>query len=210
MRVEILRHGKAAAQIRAQLSSLTTPGPGLEVSATFARRREGVDFTDTEPPPVARPESLAPVEEMPGLDLGERPRFFSNFDTRIALGSPWWTDDWEPGAAKIGRWFRYRVPQPLADGRFDPLAIPPIADTMPPALIQKLGPRRLPFVAPSLDLTVHFLADTTAEWFFALVHARWAQAGYATASSEIWDDRGTLVALATQMMFLRRAPKPPA
>ena len=210
VRVEILRHGKAVAQIRAQLSSLTTPGPGLEVSATFARQRDGVDFIDTEPPQVARPESLAPVENMPGLDLGNQPRFFSNFDTRIALGSPWWTDDWKPGPARIGRWFRYRVPQRLPDGRFDPLAVPPIADTMPPALIQKLGPRPLPFIAPSLDLTVHFLEDTTAEWLFALVHARWARMGYATASAEIWDDRGVLVALATQMMFLRSAATPAA
>jgi hypothetical protein len=62
--------------------------------------------------------------------------------------------DWAPGPARIARWFRYRVPQ-LPDGRFDPLAIPPIADTMPPALIQKLAGAPA-LLAPSLDLTVHF------------------------------------------------------
>jgi acyl-CoA thioesterase len=84
----------------------------------------------------------------------------------------------------------------------------PIADTMPPALIQKLGPSHEPFFAPSLDLTVHFLEDTTSEWLLTLVHARRARAGYASADAEIWDDRGRLIALATQTMLLRRAPGP--
>src|SRR4029453_1378473 len=52
VRVEILRHGNAAAQIRAELSSTSMPGPGLEVSATFVRERDGVDVLDSEPPVV--------------------------------------------------------------------------------------------------------------------------------------------------------------
>ena len=207
VRVEVLRHGGAAAQLRAQLSSTTMPGPGLEVSATFARRRQGFDLIDTSPPDVAGPDDLPPVEDLPGLDLGERPRFFRNLDCRIALGHPWWTGDWEPGPARIARWFRYKIPQRLADGHFDPLAIPPIADTMPPALIQKLGPKHPPFFAPSLDLTVHFLEQTRSQWILANVHARRALAGYATAEVEIWDDGGHLLAFATQMMFLRSVPE---
>ena len=112
----------------------------------------------------------------------------------------------EAGPARLGRWFRYRVPQRLANGRFDPLAIPPIADTMPPALIQKLGPDHQPFHAPSLDLTVHFLEDTDSQWLLTYVHARRARGGYATAAAEIWDREGRLVATATQMMMLRRVP----
>src|SRR5262249_14418855 len=104
----------------------------------------------------------------------------------------------------------YKVPQHLPDGRLDPFALPPIADTMPPALMQKLGPRHEPFHAPSLDLTVHFLEDTTSEWILVNVHARRARAGYATASAEIWDDRPRLLAFATQTMMLRRVPAPDA
>ena len=116
-------------------------------------------------------------------------------------------EDWTPGPARIGRWFRYRVPPLLADGRFDPLAIPPIADTMPPALMQTLGPDGPPFHAPSLDLTIHFLEDTTAEWILTWVHVRRARGGYATADCEIWDDAGHLIAFATQTMMLRRRPE---
>ncbi|HSP96247.1 MAG TPA: thioesterase family protein [Candidatus Dormibacteraeota bacterium] len=207
VRVEVLRHGGAAAQVRAQLSSTTMPGPGLEVSATFARDRDGVDLIDTAPPPVPPPDRCASFDVEP--ITRDRPPFFANLESRLAQGHMWWTKGWTPGPARIARWFRYRVPQRLADGRFDPLAIPPIADTMPPALIQQLGPDHEPFFAPSLDLTIHFLADTNAEWILTAVHVPRARAGYATANAEIWDDRGRLIATATQMMLLRRVPDAP-
>lgn len=209
IRVEVLRHGGAAAQVRAQLSSTTMPGPGLEVSATFARARDGVDVLDTAPPAVPPPAECPSFDEAPIIAGRERPRFFTNLESRLAQGHMWWGTDWPAGPARIARWFRYLVPQRLADGRLDPLAIPPIADTMPPALIQKLGPGHQPFFAPSLDLTVHFLEDTTAEWLLIAVHVPRARAGYATADAEIWDDGGRLIATATQMMLLRRVPAAP-
>ncbi len=206
IRVEVLRHGNAAAQLRAQLSSTTMPGPGLEVSATFGRHRSGFDLLDAEPPAVPSPDTAKPMN-FRSTSSGFVPPFFENLDTRLALGSKWWEKGWKPSAARLARWYRYHVPQRLADGRLDPFAIPPIADTMPPALIQKLGPEHAAFHAPSLDLTIHFLEDTDAEWLLTNVHARRARAGYATAECEIWDDRGRLIAMATQMMMIRSVPE---
>jgi acyl-CoA thioesterase len=205
IRVEVLRHGGAAAQIRAQLSSTSMPGPGLEVSATFGRDRRGFDLIDTAPPTVPGPDQLPSLDEFREIAGRERPPFFFNLDTRLASGHPWWEPNWSPGPARIARWFRYKVPQRLANGHLDPMALPPIADTMPPALIQKLGPRHPPFFAPSLDLTVHFLEDTTSQWILTDVHARRARAGFAEAELEMWDDRNRLIATATQMMLLRKA-----
>jgi acyl-CoA thioesterase len=210
VRVEVLRHGGAAAQLRAQLSSTSMPGPGLEVSATFGRDREGVDVIDTEPPEVLPPDEAPELEVLIGTVRDSRPAIFANFDTRLVLGAPWWESGWTPGRAQLARWFRYKVPQRRADGMLDPFALPPIADTMPPALMQKLGPDREPFHAPSLDLTVHFLEDTDREWILVNVHARRARAGYATASAEIWDDRRRLLAFATPTMMLRRVVGPDA
>ena len=78
----------------------------------------------------------------------------------------------------------------------------------PSDLARDTAVSRLKVFASSLDLTVHFLDDTTSQWMLTLVHARRARAGYASADAEIWDDRGHLVALATQTMLLRRAPGP--
>jgi acyl-CoA thioesterase len=207
IRVEVLRHGRAAAQVRAQLSSTAVPGPGLEVSATFARRRPTrIEMLDSKFPDVAKPDALPTMESLTDISGRERPAFFDNLDSRLAIGEPWWEEGWKAGRARIARWYRYLTPQKLTDGRFDPLAIPPIADTMPPALIQKLGPEHPPFFAPSLDLTVHFLEDTWAEWLLTDVHARWAGFGYGSAAVEIWDLEGKLIAFGTQMMFLRSEP----
>lgn len=209
VRVEVLRHGNAAAQIRAQLSSTIVPGPGLEVSATFGRPREGIDLIDVSPPDLPSPDEAPTFDLEPRADGTATPSFFTNLDTRLADGHPWWTEGWEPGPARLARWFRYRVPQRRASGVLDPLAIPPIADTMPPALRQKLGPGSEPFHAPSLDLTLHFLEDTSSQWLLTNVHAIRARAGYASADIEIWDDGGRLLATGTQMMMIRKVPPGP-
>ena len=134
-------------------------------------------------------------------------------DVRLAQGYPFWAPgfvakhpelrpkDNEP--ARFARWYRYHAPQTLEDGTLDPLAIPPIADTMPSAVANKVGPTGKPFHAPSLDLTVHFLEQVKTEWILVAAYARRARAGYATAEAEIWSEDGRLCAYATQTMMLR-------
>jgi len=175
------------------------------VSATFAREREGPDLLDARPPAVPPP-GEAPAFEERSRRAG-RPRFpfMQNFESRLALGNPWWESGWSAGEARFARWLRYLVPQRLADGTLDPLAIPPIADTMPSALVQGLGPGAAPFHAPSLDLTVHFLDPVHAGWLLVSAHARRARAGYCSADVEIWSEDGRLAAFATQTMMLRRS-----
>ena len=201
--VSVLRRGNAVVQLRAALSAAGSSGPDLEVSATFSRKREGIDLVDTAPPRVLPPSDAPPLVEP---RRGDKPRyaFLDNFDSRLALGHVWWKPGWPAGPARYGRWMRYRAPQRGADGMLDPLAIPPVADLMPPALRQKLGPSGPHFHAPSLDLTVHFLDPTPSEWLLVSVWARRARAGYATADVEVFGEDGRLAAYATQTMILRR------
>jgi acyl-CoA thioesterase len=203
VRVDILRRGNAVVQARAALRAPTSRGPDLEVTATFARDREGIDFLDAQPPAVLRPEQARSMKE---LIRGESPRyaFLDNFDDRMALGHPWSEEDWPAGPARFARWMRYLVPQRLEGGALDPLAIPPIADMMPPAVAAKLGSTGPRFHAPSLDLTVHFLDRTASEWLLVSAWARRARVGYASAEIEIWGEDGRLAAYATQTMMLRR------
>ena len=205
VRVELLRRCNAAVQARAALRGKESTATDLEVSATFARERPGIDLVDTAMPRVPGPEDAAPVIE-PRRSVAGRSEypFLDNFDSRLALGHVWWKPGWSAGPARYARWMRYKTPQRLPDGTFDPLAIPPIADLMPPALRQKLGPDGPHFHAPSLDLTVHFLDPTASEWQLVNVWARRARAGYATAEAEIWGADGKLAAYATQTMFLRK------
>jgi acyl-CoA thioesterase len=205
IRVELLRKGGAAAQLRAALSSTSLPGPGLEVSATFARRRDGYDIRGAQfPAGVPMPEAAESLgEDAPGNPHTFFP-FFQNFECRQGEGPAWWRPGWSAGPASYSRWFRYLEPPRLEDGTLDPLALPPIADTMPPALISAIGPSEQRMYAPSLDLTVHFLQPTRSAWLLARSYARRAWDGYATAEIELWSDERELVGFGTQTMMLRK------
>lgn len=200
--VEILRRGRSAAQVRARL--FAKGSAGLEALATFARERPETGFDVL----IAEPPAATPVAD--ALDIGAddhpnnwhvRTPFFQNFDTRLAIGTPFWRDRSGVGIYReVGRWFRYKEP-PVRGEAIDPLALPPIADTMPAALWQFLGPGR-PFYAPSLDLTVHFLEPAPVGWLLSKSYVRWAGRGYATGEAEIWTEEGRLVGFATQMMMI--------
>jgi len=87
--------------------------------------------------------------------------------------------------------------------RLDPLALVVMADTMPGAVGEKLGPQhRHGWFAPSVDLTFHLLGSCRSEWVFAHNLARHAGHGYASAEMALWafgpdgHDDGRLVAYA--------------
>jgi len=206
--VQILRRGPVATQARAALSAQGGPAPGLEVSATFGREREGPSLGLVRAPAVPGPTDRGTVDAL--AEHRDVPRFLRNFECRRALGQPWWREDtWTPGQDRSGYWYRYRVPQVGPTGALDPFALPPLIDTMPPAMCQIAGPPAAAFIAPSLDLTVHWLEDTPREWLLTHAHCRRARAGYATGELEIWDDEGRLVAYGAQRMILRRRPPLP-
>lgn len=204
VRVEVIRLGGAAVQLRAALSSTKRPGPGLEVSATFARARSGYEVLGLARPGLPGPAACPDAGNEARMAAGRRARpFFENFEMRLAHGARLWEPTgWQGADARWACWYRYKEPQRLASGVLDPFAIPPIADTMPGALANHLGPDK-PFFAPSLDLTVHFIESSDAEWFLVDSRCQRAFGGYATADADIWDDAGRLVARTTQTMILR-------
>jgi acyl-CoA thioesterase len=130
-------------------------------------------------------------------------RFFGNFECRLARGARFWNPGWEAGPARYARWFRSKTPPRDAAGRLDRLAHAPIADTMPAAVAQGLGPSGYRFFAPSLDLTLHVIDDTDRDWLLVSAFARRARAGYATAEVEVWDDARRLLAYGNQTMYIR-------
>lgn len=211
IRARVIRKGAAAAQVHVNLANEGATEPGLDVVATFGRDLAmGPAFVDVTAPDVPRPLD-SPVLEGP-TPVAEHfaPPIFRNLDVRLALGHPWWNDGWEPGPARICRWMRYGKLQRLEDGRVDPLSLPPLIDTMPPSTIQRLGPGFAPFVAPSLDLTVHFFAPTETEWLLVDTRTRHAGEGYGSAGVHVWDEAGCLLAYGTQMWMFRKAPHVPA
>jgi acyl-CoA thioesterase len=219
----IIRRGRATAQVRIALRHADLERPadgartgdvpddaGVELVATFVRDRKGPDVRGTAFPDVrAVADSRDALDDTPN-NPHTRFRFYQQLDCRIADGEPFWTKSFVAGPARYARWLRYKRPQRDADGRLDRLALPPLVDTMPTALHRAIGPGEYRFFAPSLDLTMYSVDDTTREWLLVAATVRRARAGWAIGDCEVWDDEGRFIAYGAQAMYLHGvAGEPP-
>jgi hypothetical protein len=206
--VAILRRGNATAQVRVGLRpEVGTAGEGateigLELLGTWCRDRPGPDVIGARFPDVPMPDDCADADDGNPINPHGRFAFYKNYDCKIAQGGRYWLPGFVAGPPRFARWFRHRVPQRDARGMLDRLALPPVIDTMPTALLEAIGPSNYRFYAPSLDLTLHVLDDTDREWLLVSAYCRRARVGWATAEVEVWDDARRLVAYGTQAMYL--------
>jgi acyl-CoA thioesterase len=207
--VEMLRAGRSMSHLRAEVRN-----PGAErghlTTCVFGAPRVGFDFTDLRPPdqvpdPMTCPSFRDPPP--PGAPVFEPMPFWAELvEGRPVMGhAPW--DDYVPDRAERAMWYRFDEAPMLDDGRLDPLALIVLADTMPGAVGEKVGPSERPWFAPSVDLSLHFLDDCRSPWILAHNRARSAGDGYASADMALWDcghDGSTtprLVAYATQLFL---------
>ena len=100
---------------------------------------------------------------------------------------------------------RYHCAPRLPTGAIDPLAYLPLVDVIPGAAQQWVGPGERHFIAPTLDLTVHFLDLTDDEWMLQVMRMRRATHGYGSGEMELWSRDGRLLAHASQTMFFADA-----
>ena len=199
--VKVLRRGRSATQL---LASVTNEGAqsGATVLAVYGGPRTGPTFVDMAPPDVPPPGACPSYRDPlpPGVEAFEPLPFWSRVEGRAALGHPPW-EEFEPVGSDVATWLRFDEPPRLADGSLDPLGLVTLADRMPGCIGERLGHRGPRWFAPSADLTVHLLEPLQTEWVLAHDRARWADDGWASAESYLWDERGVLVAYATQMML---------
>lgn len=203
--VKVLRQGRSMSQLTATVHNGGAEA-GLTAIAAFGRPRRGVDFTDLTMPDVQPPDELRSFRDSvpEGVDFEfsrpVMPFWDQVVDGRPAIGrAPWEPFDDRP--AECASWFRLDDPPTLPDGRLDPLAFVVMCDTMPGAAGQKIGPEVGSWFGPSVDLTVHLLADAEPGWFLGHNRARHAGDGYASVDQAIWTPDGRLLAYATQLMF---------
>lgn len=207
--VEPLRRGRSMSQLRAEVRN---PGAarGHVTTCAFGAPREGFEFTDLAPPdPIPAPDDCPSFRDpLPDdVEPWEPMPFWEELvEGRPVLGhAPW--EAYVPERAEEASWYRFDDPPLLDDGRLDPLALIVLADTMPGAVGEKIGPSDRTWFAPSVDLTVHLLDDCRSTWVLAHNRARFAGGGYASADMALWDcgddGRSTprLVAYATQLFL---------
>ena len=211
----VLRDGRSAAQVTAELHPGPVPGPdpAIHLAAVFGDRRAiHVDYVD-----LTFPDDVAPPGDLPDLQsVGEAPgegdnpfppiAFHRQIDWRPAVGQSPASRDWRPGPARYAAWMRFRRAPRRPDGTLDPVALAVPGDSLGGAVWQRLGPfgpDNPPFLVLSLEITLHVLADTDSSWILQHVRCHHARDGYAVGTTELWDERRRLVGLAIQRARLR-------
>ncbi|HLI72630.1 MAG TPA: thioesterase family protein [Acidimicrobiales bacterium] len=199
--VSFLRRGRSATQVTATVRNEGSTS-GTTLLAVFGSKRRGPSFVDVMPPQVPPPGQCPSYRDPPppGIEPYEQRPFWTRVEGRAALGHPPW-EEHEPTSSDVATWLRFDDPPLLADGSLDPLGVLTLADRMPGSVGERLGHRGEPWFAPSADLTVHFFEPARTTWLLAHDRARWADDGWASAETTLWDETRTLVAYATQMMI---------
>jgi acyl-CoA thioesterase len=201
--VEVLRRGRRMSQVRASIRNEGSDEAGHHLIAAFGEHREGYRLDLSEPPEVSAPDRYAAAPLPPPGTPSFRPAFLDRLDMRRVRMFMSWEEGWEGGEAEAIRWVRFRRPESDMGRGIEAFDMLVLADTMPPALGQYLGPGHRLFHAPSVDLSFHCFARSRSDWILSRARMRWADDGYASAEIHLWDESRQLIAYATQMMLLR-------
>lgn len=208
--VSVLRRGRTLAQCSASVTARGADA-GLRALGVFGSSRPGFAFTDVQPPAVPPPEECPSFRDPPPPEWDRGPMsplWTRHLEGRPAIGNPPW-DDYVPTSSERAAWYRFEETPRLADGSIDPMAIVAIADTMPGAIGQRMGPMNTQWFAPSADLTVHLFQDARSEWLLASNRARHCGDGYASLEATLWDPAVGMIAYATQVAVFTFAEGPP-
>lgn len=199
--VNVLRHGRSATQVVATVRNVGAAS-GATVIAVFGSQRRGPTFVDVRPPEVPPPARCRSYRDPPppGIEPFEERPFWTRVEGRAALGHPPW-ESFQPSSSDVATWLRFDDAPRLENGTLDPLGVLTLADRMPGCVGERIGHDGPAWFAPSADLTVHLFEPLRSEWVLAHDRARWADDGWASAESTLWDESGTLVAYACQMML---------
>ena len=197
--VEVIRSGRAHSTAMARM--LQQGKERVRILANYGdhSRSQGPTAIQAQPPAMPPPEECEgrggrPNGPMPnGLVAAIRDRI----EVRAAPGTFGWLGGERTGRAEIGGWVRF------ADGRpVDTHALPLIADALPPAIFD-VSPSGW---VPTLELTVHVRARPAPGWMRCWFRTRFLVNGYLEEDGEVWDERGTLVALSRQLARVNPPP----
>jgi acyl-CoA thioesterase len=192
--VDVLRDGRRASQVAADLRVPNVDAPALRVHGVFGAAHD----TEQVHQEVRFPEVPGPADiELPPFD---RPNPFGQINfhdqTEWRPASP--LDD--PGKGHFLSWVR------LLEGDPHLLSLAVHGDVLGPAVGRALGPndKNGMFMVLSLEIGIRFVRTPVTSWVLQEIEAWHIGDGYATGPARLWDEDGNLCAIATQTANLRR------
>jgi acyl-CoA thioesterase len=191
--VDVLRDGRRASQVAADLRVAGLSGPALRVHGVFGAAHD----TELSHQEVRFPEVPGPADiEIPP----ERPNPFGpiNFHEQTEWRPVSPLDD--PGKGHFLSWVRLRKTEPHL------LSLAVHGDVLGPAVGRALGPHEdgSMFMVLSLEIGIRFVRAPRTPWVLQEIEAWHIGDGYATGPARLWDEDRRLCAIATQTAHLRR------
>ncbi len=189
----VLRAGRSVTTVDV---ALTAGGRQIVGRASLGPSRDGVEFSDAEPPAAPPPESV-PTEAWPEDDASS---CHHRYDMRFVAGG---AHEFDHERAEALGWLRTVDHAPV-----DHVVLTAIADSWPPPIARR---QRSGFGAPTMDLMIHY-RDPLHEPIddFVLVHSRTrvAHDGFVDLDTDVWSRNGRLLATARQLGLLIPRPTP--
>lgn len=202
--VEVLRDGRTAAQVVADLRVPDREGTAIRLQATFGRSQDhDLAFTEVEFPSEAGvPDDWPPPPPRPADDPWADIAFHQQTEWLFCIGTPPWEPDTLPGPARAGSWTRLHEPPVLPDGTYHPIGLCVPADSIGSAIGQAFS-GNTDFFVLTLELGVRFVAEQRSPWVLQHMRGLEATNGYSFGTTELWDIDHRLLAIATQTARLR-------
>ena len=189
--VDVLRDGRRASQVAADLRVPGVEGPALRVHGVFGVAHDiDLAYEDVRFPEVPRPQLVLPPPDRPN-PFGHIP-FHEQTEWKPVTSFD------ETGVGRFMSWVRLSESEPHL------LALAVHGDVLGPAVGRAIGPQESPFMVLSLEIGIRFVRVPVTSWVLQEIEAWHIGDGYATGPARLWDEHGNLCAIATQTAHIRR------
>ena len=214
VQVEVLRQGRNGSQALVRMWALDPADPDptgevrsdLVLTVVYGNRDESpYGFLGEPRPDVGGPDDYRPRDVEKGSPF-ERIPYHRQNEFRPAKGFATLGAVSPPAEPRTASWFRFRSSPMDGTGRWDPALLCAPGDILGPAAHAGLGTEIGFFLVVSMSITMHFVADARSDWLLQDTVAHVAADGFCSGTARLFDEHGTLVAVATQLAKLSPLP----
>ncbi|RPH48883.1 MAG: thioesterase family protein [Desulfobacteraceae bacterium] len=159
---------------------------------TFADKKNGcfIERYETKMP------DIAPLEECIRIPVIPKFTLFDNIDLRLdPVCAGWMTGSLSDKSEQKG-WITFRENRP-----YDIFSVLLMADSFPPPVLASQGVIEW---VPTIELTVNIRNIPETRWLKCFFRTRFITCGLLESDGEIWDEKGSLVAISRQIAQFRK------
>jgi acyl-CoA thioesterase len=201
LEVRTLRQTKRAESVAVSMTQAGTPV--IEALAWFVRAGDGLCHDHAPMPDVTQHEALPEIRELLPPDAPLSFPFWGNLESKPLQ---FYADPSQrrPGEPIIRNWYRFVPQATFEDPVIDACRSLILLDTMSWPAAVRAHPPDLAWMAPNLDVAIQFhRTDPGAEWLLADAVAPIAEDGLIGFRSQVFSDRGRLLASGSGQLLCR-------